>query len=291
MTPGPPSPSAVARPWIPDQGVTRPPEHDPRSTTFGVAEPTWEIGVDGKPPGALPVKAKASQRFTIHDGVVVPGRPPVPATDWGATRGRPSEGDTQEFEHRTTRPPVIDNYNLKKDAPLPEGDGSEADRTARTAALSSRWPTPRVPDVRPSSRSTSPPPRSRTKFRRRQGPRRSEICKRQRKRSNSARTTTYKEGDTLDKGFAYRRRERASGRTWRRGSSVTPASPSRGTTGRLAKNGAVLRSEPGRMAYLQAWPPAGVFAGYNPCPTRRRGRSKCPAASAWAPTARSAWPT
>ncbi len=39
-----------------------------------------------------------------------------------------------------------------------------------------------------------------------------------------------------------------------------------GTTGRLAKNGAALTCEPGRMAYLQTEPKTGTVAGFNPLP-------------------------
>lgn len=39
-----------------------------------------------------------------------------------------------------------------------------------------------------------------------------------------------------------------------------------GTRGRLTKNGAVLRTEPGRMAFLRTEPAGQVVAGYNPLP-------------------------
>jgi hypothetical protein len=39
-----------------------------------------------------------------------------------------------------------------------------------------------------------------------------------------------------------------------------------GTTGRLEKNGAVLTTEPGRMAYLLADSASGAVVGYNPLP-------------------------
>jgi len=45
----------------------------------------------------------------------------------------------------------------------------------------------------------------------------------------------------------------------------TPLSQ-QGTVGRLAKNGATLLCEPGRMAYLQTEPVTGTYAGFNPLP-------------------------
>ena len=81
--------------------------------------------------------------------------------------------------------------------------------------------------------------------------------------------TTHLEAGFLphdkQKGFAYRK---VNGR-W----PLLPAGIDRdstltqqGSTGRLEKNGAVLRSEKGRMAYLQTELLSGTFAGFNPLP-------------------------
>lgn len=47
--------------------------------------PTWKVYVGDRPLGALPFKAKASERITVHDGVSYIGIIPVPATDLGRT--------------------------------------------------------------------------------------------------------------------------------------------------------------------------------------------------------------
>ena len=61
-----------------------------------------------------------------------------------------------------------------------------------------------------------------------------------------------------------------------------------GTTGRLEKNGAVLMTEKGRIAYLQTEPSSGTYTGYNPLPIQPTGRSAFRAASASQPAAKSA---
>jgi hypothetical protein len=77
--------------------------------------------------------------------------------------------------------------------------------------------------------------------------------------------TTYKESETLDKCFAYRRVNGAWPYLPEGVERDTPiAQQSR--TGRIEKNGAVLVCEKGRMAYVQADPASGTYAGYNPLP-------------------------
>ena len=63
----------------------------------------------------------------------------------------------------------------------------------------------------------------------------------------------------------------------------TPLSQ-QGTTGRLAKNGAALLCEPGRMAYLQTEPVTGTVAGFNPLPDPTLWSLRVPRTVASAPS-------
>jgi hypothetical protein len=232
---------------------------------FESPRPTWEIFVDGKPAGALPVKAKAAGRITIHDGVSYLGVLPLPATDLGRDAEVVlSEGDTQEFEHRTYKAAlVIDSYNLKKDAALPEGtDQKPIDRAVGGFVVEMADVTeyPTFDEFRKHIAAAT----LETKYDADKALAEVKYVSGKDALEVGA-YMTYKEGDTLDKCFAYRR---VNGE-WpylAKGIERDSSFAQQGTTGRLAKNGALLRSEPGRMTYLQAWPPAGVFAGYNPLP-------------------------
>lgn len=230
---------------------------------FNYQQPrTWEIYVDDQPITQLPFTCRQGQRLTIHDGVTYLGIIPLPATDLGRTEEVTlAEGTPQEWHGTWQAALVIDNYNLKRQDKVDNPDwatydqayggfifefGDESEygsfaafrRHLQEAALDTRW----EPEAR--------------------------ICH-----------VTYRSGgDLLEMGvktdyaggptpglFAYRR---VNGQ-WpylAPGLDRDTTLTQQGRTGRLEKNGAVLTTEPGRMAYLQTEPITGTYAGFNPLP-------------------------
>ncbi|MBW3622267.1 MAG: hypothetical protein KY468_02530 [Armatimonadetes bacterium] len=240
-------------------------------TTIGLfnfqKNPTWEIYVDGQRATAYPVKVKAGQRITIRDGVSYTGIIPLPSTDLGRSDEVVITDDTgpmvaMQGGGQAKATLLIEQYNLKQDAPLAEdadwtkidrayggfaievGDATEyKDFTAfqqhlNAAQLETQWDEEKK-QLNVSFRSGDD--RFETGFR-----------------------PEYSGGGT-DQLFPYRRVNGA----WPynqpgidRDSTLTV----QGTTGNLKKNGAVLKSEAGRMAYLQTEPISGTYAGFNPFP-------------------------
>ncbi len=230
---------------------------------FNYQQPlTWEIYVDDQPVAQLPVACRQGQRITIHDGVTYLGVIPLPATDLGRTQEVTlGEGTPQEWHGTWQAALVIDSYNLKSEDQVDNPDWATCDqayggfvlefgdeseygsfaafrRHMQEAVLDTRWE-----------------PEART-------------CH-----------VTYRSGaDLLEMGvktdyaggptpglFAYRR---VNGQ-WpylAPGLDRDTTLTQQGRTGRLEKNGAVLTTEPGRMAYLQTEPVTGTCAGYNPLP-------------------------
>ncbi|MCY3022076.1 MAG: hypothetical protein NTW87_23940, partial [Planctomycetota bacterium] len=227
--------------------------------------PTWQLSVDGKPAGPLPLKLKAAQRITIKDGVSYLGIIPLPATDLGRSEEVVvSEGDAQEFGKLIFKAAlVIDNYNLKQDQPLDaKADFAKIDRASGgfVVEMADATEYPAFDDFQKHIASA----KLETSFD-------ADKAVAQVKYVSGEDTmelgvfTTYKEGETLDKLFAYRRVNGA----W----PYLPDGVERDTpiarqasTGRLEKNGAVLVCEAGRMAYIQADPATGTYGAYNPLP-------------------------
>jgi len=255
--------------------------HDPAKvtslqTTIGLftfqKTPTWELYVDGQRQTELPLKVKANQRITLKDGVTYLGLIPLPATDLGRTEEVVISDDGVSGELQgggTARPTLlIQSYNYKSDTPLGQtqvdwekvdlayggfvielGDATEYEdfaafqRHMDATRLKTRWDA-----------------------------------------ATRLLHVSYHSGeDTMEFGFCpgyqvYRDHgvptnqcfpyRRVNGR-WPylpegldRDSTLTQ----QGTRGHLEKNGALLRCERGRMAYLQTEPITGTYAGFNPLP-------------------------
>ncbi len=228
-------------------------------------KPSWQVFADGKPVGPLPARLKASQRITIQDGVSYIGIVPLPATDLGrADEVVLSEGDEQEFGRcRFKAALVIDNYNLKGEQPLGEKpDFAKIDRAwggyAVEMADAAEFPSfaafqKHIAAAKLDARDEPDQALAHVKY------------------ASGADTmelgvfTAYKEDEPLDKLFAYRRVNGAWPYLPEGVERDTPVAQ-QSTTGRIEKNGAVLRCEKGRMAYLHADPASDTFAGYNPLP-------------------------
>jgi len=240
-------------------------------TTIGLfnyqPEPTWEIYVDARRVMGLPLKAASDQRITIKDGVSYLGIVPLPATDLGRKDEIVlAEGVEQlSYPNQIKIKPalVVNSYNLQREEPLGKaadwgpidrayggfvvelGDETEYgefaafQRHIQSAKLDARWE----------------PQKSTLHVRYESGGDTMELgCR-----------TDYKQGRPSPECFTYRR---VNGQ-WPylpKGIERDTTLTQQGTTGRLEKNGAVLRCEPGRMAYLQTEPVTGTYAGFNPLP-------------------------
>jgi hypothetical protein len=232
---------------------------------YETPKPTWQIYVDGQAAGALPVKAKASQRITIKDGVSYLGIIPLPATDLGRSDEiELCEGDAQEFGKQIFKAAlVVNNYNLKQEQPLTkDADFAKIDRAyggfVVQMADAAEFPTfeefqKHIAAAKLDVNFDAEKALVNVKY------------------AAGADTmelgvfTTYKEGETLDKLFAYRKVNGAWPYLPEGVERDTPVAR-QATTGKLEKNGAVLSCEKGHMAYIQADPASGTYAGYNPLP-------------------------
>ena len=232
---------------------------------YETPQPSWRVFVDGQPIRGLPLSVKASQRITIKDGVSYLGVIPLPGTDLGRSEEvRLSAGDAQEFENKTYQAAlVIDNYNLKQEARLgADTDFGKLDRAwggfVVEMADATEYPSfeafqQHIASARLETRYEPEQALAHVKYV--SGKDALELGV----------YTTYQEGQTLDKCFAYRRVNGAWPYLPPGVERETPVAL-QATTGWLEKNGARLVCEKGTMAYLQAYPAADAYAGYNPLP-------------------------
>lgn len=240
-------------------------------------DPQWEIYVDGRRIADLPATLRAGQVITIRDGVTYLAIIPLRATDLGRkeevviARGAP--GRSEPNGAAISPALTITSYNMQRGEPIPPhladwatintrayggfvvemGDAAEYpnfdafSQRVRSSKLDETWnATDRVVQV--SYRSGAD-------------------------LMEAAFGTSYRQSSPhlgvlpgeQSKAFLYRR---VNGKPAylppriERDTTLTQ----QGTSGRLEKNGATLTTEPGRKAYLQTYPGAGVFTGYNPLP-------------------------
>ncbi len=240
-------------------------------TTLGLfnfeATPSWELYVDGQRVTQFPCKAKLSQRLAIKDGVSYVGLIPLPATDLGRTEeiviaddGRMTDMQNGGKAREALR---INLYNMLREAPLDKatadwgkidrafngfvielgdqaeyGDFAAFQKHLAAATLEAVW------DEGQAQLNV--------------------VYKSGDDVMECGFNPAYDGGPTI-KAFPYRR---VNGR-WpynapgvERDTTLTQQS----TTGRIEKNGAVLVTEPGRMAYVQTEPKSGTYAAFNAFP-------------------------
>lgn len=255
---------------------TKPPaEIRSLQTSIGIinpqAAPTWELFVDEQPVPALPAKLKAGQRITLHDGVSYVGVIALPATDLGRTDEVViSAGGDQEIEGggKAKLSLLIESYNFRQDAPL---DQAQVDWQAVDDAYGGF--------VIEAADVTEYPT-----FAAFQDHLRAAQLTAAWQADTKTLQVTYRSGpDTMECGY-----RPEYGGNWDNDFPTDQCFPVRqvngqwpylargierdsnlaqqGSTGRLEKNGAVLTSEPARMAFLQTEPISGTYAGYNPLP-------------------------
>jgi len=237
----------------------------------------WELFVDGWRINQFPVSIKAGQVITIKDGVSYIGVIPLPATNLGRTDevviGFGGGGKSEPKGAAISPALTITSYNFEKDTPVAldkldwpaintatyggfvielgdvteHGDFIEFSRRMQTNALTTHW-----------------------------DPRQKML------------TVTYRSGkDLMEAGFitdfaqsdvhyAVMPGQQLKAIPYRKINGEWPYLPAgidrdttlsqQGTTGRLEKNGAILVTEKGRMAYLQTEPSSGIYTGFNPLP-------------------------
>jgi len=226
-------------------------------------EPSWEIFAGGRKIDQLPVDAKHGQLITIKDGVSYIGIIPLPATDLGRTAEVRLEKGGREGSLYAAL--MIHSYNMLRDEPakadldavkrayggfiIEMGDATEYagfsqfQNNLQAATLETRWEDDASTlHVKYASGDDT----METGFK-----------------------TTYQRGRQSPEGFAYRR---VNGE-WPylpEGIFRDTTLSQQGTTGRLEKNGAVLRSDQGVMTYLLTEPQAGAYAAWNPLPEPTR---------------------
>ncbi|HOS44798.1 MAG TPA: hypothetical protein PK794_14005, partial [Armatimonadota bacterium] len=236
--------------------------------------PTWKLYVDGKPvPMTLPIRAKQRSRITIHDGVTYLGLIPIPATNLGRSEeilitdgGAPVDlqgggkaaptllvnsyyyfNPNQPFDPKTADWTKTDRayggFVIEMGDEAEYGSFQNFQKHVASAKLTLKWD-----------------------------------------EAAGVLHTVYQSGkDTIEAGF----RPEYDG-AWSKNVPSIACFPYRrvngqwpylapgverettlsiqGTAGTLAKNGAVLRHQPGLMAYLLTEPISGTYLFSNPLP-------------------------
>ena len=234
-------------------------------------EPLWEIRLDGRPAGTLPVRAKLGQRFTIRDGGTFIAIVPLPgATDLGRDEEvvLSSEGEPTEMQGggkvRTTMVLNIYNY-LRPGIPL-DRDRADLDAAWGGFALEIADATEFADFAAFEAHTASSPVQVRTNP------------------DGKVVHAVWRSGaDLLEAGFAPGYdgdwdRQTPTDRcfVYRRWNGAWPYLPEgverettlaiMGRTGRLEKGGARLTVDPGRMASLEHEPVSGTFVAATPLP-------------------------
>jgi hypothetical protein len=230
---------------------------------FEQPQPKWEIYIDGRRVDELPAKARASQRIVIRDGVTYLGIVPLPATNLGRRDEivlRSGEPQTYYDRYTVTAALCIDNINLQQDTPLPKNaDWDAIDKAYGGFVL----------EIADSTeyRSLSDFQKHIASVKLATGFDQKQSLHRITYESGDDTLelgvyTTYKDGERLDALFAH---QRVNGAWPYLPEGIYRDSPlaQQGVGGRLEKNGAVLRTEPGRMAFLQTEPRSATYAAYN----------------------------
>ncbi len=237
------------------------------------ANPTWKIYIDGKPLGELPAKARMGSRITIDDGATFLGIIPIPATDLGRTEEIliTTGGDPVDLQGGGKAAPtlVINSYNFyNQQTPLDKAkaDWKKIDRAygGFIIELSEKAEYPTFAAFQ------------------------SHIAKAKLstdwKETDGILNLAYTSGaDKMELGYRPeyegswdRKAPSDTCFTYRRVNGLWPYLPAgmdrdttlsqQGRTGRLEKNGALLRSQPGLMAYLLTEPISGNVLFANPLP-------------------------
>jgi len=246
---------------------------------FQPGGPTWRLYLNGKPIRSLPARATAGDRLTIHDGATYLGIIPMPSTDLGRDREviiTDQVGEPVELEGRSMLKPtlVIHQYLYDREQPL-----TDAQRQSERVDHAHGGFVIQVADQHDFATFQA--------FQRHM-------------RKASFEMQAVQEGPQIDVAYttgdrrlairfdpAYNNQNNVSLAFPRRQLNGEPmylpkgldrdtSLTQQGRRGRLAKNGATLLTEPGRMAYLQTEPTSRSYAAYNPFPEPNLMRLETP---------------
>ena len=227
--------------------------------------PTWQVIAGGRRVENLPATAKAGEWIAIHDGVSYLGILPLPAMNLGRdteVRLEPGVEQTTYDKSKSLPALVIHNFNYRSPTAL----GADADWKTITRAYGGFVITlgdaTEYKDFAAFQQHLS----------------RARLQTRWDEASSTYHVSYTSKGDTLEMGCktTYTRGATPGFFAYRRVNGEWPYLPAgidrnstlsqQGTTGRLEKNGAVLRVEQGKMAYLLTEPQSGSFVAWNPLP-------------------------
>jgi len=243
-------------------------------TTIGLFDyrdaPTWKLYVDGQPVTSFPHAMKMTSRITIDDGVTYVGLIPVPATDLGRDREVVISDDgvmtPAQGGGKTKEALRINAYLYRSDAPLAIKGTEQLDLAYGGFVIE-------MGDQKEYG-----------SFRKFQSHVHDTKLDLSWNASEKTLAVSYESGDdTIEFGY---KPGYAGG--WNRRVPTTKVFPYRrangewpylkkdmdrdttltqqGRGGRLEKNGAVLESQPGKMAYIQTEPASGTYVAFNPFP-------------------------
>jgi hypothetical protein len=275
----------VAKPYSNRERLFRGIENKPVSrlaTVIGLwnfnPTPDWELFVDDKKITGFPFKMKYGQRLLIHDGVSYLAILPLSATDLGRDTeieiGPGGAGKGNFFTAPVAPALIMSMFNLKRDTPIAQ-DSLDLPRimTATYGAF--------VLELGDAEQHGS--------FEAFVAHiKKNEVTATWHDREKRLDVSYRSGGDLMEAGFGTDFGQptemhygidpgaQETAISYRRLNGQWPYLPpglerdttwsQQGTTGRLEKNGAVLVTEPGRKAYLQADPLSGAVVGYNPVP-------------------------
>jgi hypothetical protein len=255
----------VASPWVYLGGAKSPKSIQDTIAIYNYEQPapTWTITIDGQPVKSLPATAKAGQKIAIHDGATYLGITGLPATDLGRNAEVVLREGTDQVYYETKKAKAalcIDSVIARGDTPLTGIDTGRLDRAycGFAVEIADRSEYPDFPAFQKHLAETKVDLREEAdkalvhvtytsgKDKLEQGV-----------------FTTHADQSTLDTCFAY---QRINGADAYLPAGIERDSPltQQGTTGRLEKNGAILETPLGRMAFLQCDPKARITAGDNP---------------------------
>ena len=231
--------------------------------------PTWTIYVDGTPVKEFPFSVKDGQRITIKDGVSYLGLIPIPSTDLGRDAQVLITNKTRGEDKTHLAPTLlIEQYNYRSNTPLDKAaaDWKKIDRAYGGFVIE-------MGDAEEYQSFEAFEKHFRESTLRTDWDEKSARLSVQYKTGNDELACTFRpeyinsdaEPTPTDQCFP----TRSVNGHWpylERGILRDNPFCQQGTTGRLSKGGAVVTSESGKMAYLQAEPKSGTYSGFNPLP-------------------------
>jgi hypothetical protein len=226
------------------------------------SSPSWEIYVDDTRVSRLPFKAKQSQRITINDGITYLGVMALPATDLGRTDEVVlRSGEDQTYQNMTYRAAlVIDSFNLQRSSPDRMLSADDVQRFQKSFAGFAV----ELGDIKEYGSFNAFQKHFRgAKLQATWDPKKEHL------------KVSYVSGDDRMEGtFLAQAKVRelvdckvsGKGAYLPKGILRDTSFSQQGNTGELKKDGAVLKTDPGAMAYLRSDPTTQTFLALKPLP-------------------------